>query len=452
MLFGRLQGLAEHVFGEESKSGVGARLARGTASTVGLKVAYLGMSFVLSLILARWLGTAGYGAYAYAMAWAVFLTVPACLGLDNLLMRDVAAFEARSEWGLMRGLMRQANLLVLAISAGVALLAGVVSWVFLRRADPEMLSAFRVALLLVPILGLTRLMQASLQGLHRVGLGQLPGMLIHPLLLIFFLAGAHVILAGKLGAALSMGLNVAAASVALLAGVWFLGQKFPEEAKLARPAYRRLAWLDTILPLVFLSSMGTIYAQTDTLLLGAIKGAKAVGIYGIADRGAELVAFSLMALSPALGPTISSLYAKRDIKQLQSVATKSAQLTLLASTPLALAFILFGHWFLLHFFGPEFTRGQKALAILSVGQLVSVGMGSVGYLLIMTGHEGEAAKGIAISALVNVVLNGALIPVWGLEGAAVATATSTVVWNVLLAVKVRRKLGIHPTALGRFGL
>ena len=49
----------------------------------------------------------------------------------------------------------------------------------------------------------------------------------------------------------------------------------------------------------------------------------------------------------------------------------------------------------------------------------------------------------------HIVLNAALIPRWGLEGAAVASATSMILWNVWLSVLAYKRLGVHSTALGR---
>jgi O-antigen/teichoic acid export membrane protein len=158
-----------------------------------------------------------------------------------------------------------------------------------------------------------------------------------------------------------------------------------------------------------------------------------------------------MTVNPAMAPVISSLYAAGKMEQLQRVVTKSARWTFLACLPLALGFLFLGRWYLLLIFGRDFAQGQTALAILTVGQLVNVATGSVGYLLIMTGHEREAAKGMAVSALLNIALNAALIPTWGLEGAATAGATSMMLANIWFSVVVYRKLGIHSTALGRLG-
>jgi O-antigen/teichoic acid export membrane protein len=47
----------------------------------------------------------------------------------------------------------------------------------------------------------------------------------------------------------------------------------------------------------------------------------------------------------------------------------------------------------------------------------------------------------------NVLLSLALIPPFGLIGAAIATAFSTIAWNLAALVFVRRKLGVNPTIL-----
>ena len=90
--------------------------------------------------------------------------------------------------------------------------------------------------------------------------------------------------------------------------------------------------------------------------------------------------------------------------------------------------------------------------MLSAGALINVAMGSVGVLLVMTGHERHAAIGIGISMVANVVLNAILIPQWGLEGAAAATASTKILCAVLLAILVYKKLGIYSPGIGRSSL
>ena len=116
--------------------------------------------------------------------------------------------------------------------------------------------------------------------------------------------------------------------------------------------------------------------------------------------------------------------------------------------PVALALVFLGRWLLSGIFGPEYAVGATALAILAFGQLVTAGMGLAVPILNMTGHERDTAKVLAVSVLVNVTLNALLIPLWGIEGAALAAVISVAMWNILLAVLAYRRLGLHATALG----
>jgi Na+-driven multidrug efflux pump len=53
--------------------------------------------------------------------------------------------------------------------------------------------------------------------------------------------------------------------------------------------------------------------------------------------------------------------------------------------------------------------------------------------------------------LLNIILNATLIPLWAGEGAAIATATSMMLWNILLVWFVYKRLNIYATALGKIG-
>jgi len=444
--------LIQRLFGKVGTDNLRSRLARGAVGTFGLKIGFTGLSFVVSVLLARVLGVAGYGVYSYVIAWVQLLGVPAILGLDKLLVRNIATYQARSAWGLMSGLLRWANRTVLVVSLGLALLAAGVAGVLADGFDFHMLLTFWLALFILPLTALTALRSAAMRGLHHVVTGQLPETIIRPLLLIALVGCAYLFLGGDLNASWAIGMNVVASGVAFLFGALLLLKTLPQVAKEATPAYQTRAWVSSIMPMVFIGGVQMISARTDILMLGAITGVEAVGVYHVVNGGVQFIAFALTAVNAALGPTIASLYAKGDMKRLQGVVTKSARAMLFVSLPIAVGLIIFGHGFLLIFFGPEFTRGQVALAILSVGQLVNVAAGSVGLLLVMTGYERDVALSVGISAVLNVILNAVLIPQWGLEGAATATATSRIITNLLVVVWMYKRLGIHPTALGNISL
>jgi O-antigen/teichoic acid export membrane protein len=352
----------------------------------------------------------------------------------------------------MKGLLRRANQAVPIVSLGLALLAALIAWNLSDRFDPQMLISFWVALTMLPLLTLNSLRQAALVGLNKVTIGQLPVMIIQPMIFVFLIGASYLILAKGLTALWALEMNVLAVGVTFVISTKLLHRNLPKAAKEIYPIYKTRIWAYSALPLMVISGMQLINARADIILLGAMKGTKAAGIYVVANRGAELITFALLAVNTALAPTIASLYAKRDMKRLQQLITRSARIILFTSLPIGLGLIFFGNWFLSFFFGGEFAQGKTALSILSISQIVNVATGSVWPLLIMTGHEREATAGIGISALFNIIMNVILIPKWEVEGAAAATASNIIIWNIVLVVWVYKRLGIHSTALGRFGL
>jgi O-antigen/teichoic acid export membrane protein len=190
--------------------------------------------------------------------------------------------------------------------------------------------------------------------------------------------------------------------------------------------------------------MFVINNRTDAIMLGIMQGNESVGLYNVANRGAMLISFILVAVNQSLAPSIAKLYAEGNLSKLQSIITKSSRTIIFGSLPIALILIIFGKWFLL-IFGSEFTAAYLTLVILSFGQLINATMGSVGLLLDMTGHERDTAVGVGTTAILNIILNALFIPIWGVNGAAIATAISTIAWNIILFFYVKKRLGITPS-------
>ena len=143
--------------------GVAHGLLLGTVGTAVLNVAAVTLNFALVLLLSRQLGTSGYGAYASAFAWAGVLSVVAVLGLTPLVVRQVASYHSFESWGLLRGLLRRSNQSVAFSSALTIASAAGIGWL-IYGTRPELLHPFWIALLLVPLIALTSLRQAAMQG------------------------------------------------------------------------------------------------------------------------------------------------------------------------------------------------------------------------------------------------------------------------------------------------
>ena len=425
-------------------------MRRGLVGTFFLRLATTLLSFLPSIALARLLGAEQYGIYAYIMALIALLSIPSQLGLPQLCLRQVAAYQVRSSWSKLRGILSWANKLVAYLSCFLIAVSGMAAWTLANRYDTGTLITFGLGLMLIPLRALSALRSATLRGLGYVIVGQFPEALLRPAVFLLLLLVFFAVLENQLHtSSLAMGLHLAATALSFAVGGWLLWKRLPEAVMQHAPEYESGTWLRSGTTFFFAAGLRSVSDQVPILLLGPLVGVDAVAIFLVATRGANLVSLILTVVNMVVGPTFAKLYAAGNLRKLQHVVTLSARLILGLSAPLALILIVFNRPILELLFGPEFVAGASALSILCVGELVNAATGSVGLLLNMTGHEKDSLRANAIAAVVNIVLCLSLIPQWGIEGAAVAFASSRVTANLLLSVWAFSRLQIHATALGR---
>jgi O-antigen/teichoic acid export membrane protein len=434
------------------KSGLRVQLAAATAGSLAVHVSSKVFSLLASVLLARWLGASGFGIYASSIALILLLGVVAQVGLPTLVIRMLPTFEVRQQWGLMRGLLQRANILVLAASLFLVGVGAIVVWNFSNRLQTLHVQTLWWALAILPIAALNALRSATLRGLRHILAGQLSENLIIPggflaLIVIWqYSTTNHGV--GDLSVDVAVGLRLAATGLAFCVGTRLLSQRTPPQLLSAAPEYNTFAWLRSAAPLLVLAGMSIINTQTDILMLIALKGAESSGVYSAAARGAELVAFPLFIISGVVQPTISRLYASDALQQLQRVLTGATRAAFALASPIALTLALFSKPILNTIYGADFERGSTALIILATAQIVNVGVGLVGQILIMTGHERDALIGLGVGVVVNVLLNAALIPTLDVVGAALATGLSLIVWNLILIARVKSRTDLSSSILG----
>jgi O-antigen/teichoic acid export membrane protein len=421
-------------------------LARAASGSFALSIVNTAAAVLTTVLLARVMELAAFGVYSWVMATVTLLTVTAVLGVDRLLVRDIAVYIGRGAYGHVRGLLRRTGQLVTAtcllIAAGVILAV----WLAGAAAAPTVV-ALAVGMLALPLLAYGRVSQSALMGIHRVVVAQVPDLLVRPLSLLLA-AGAVFLVGARLDAVQAVGLYTASTALSLACAAILLRRHMRTVLLRARPAYETRRWLGAAFALVLLSGGLLVNSQTGVVLLGLLDGPESAGLYAVAQRGALLVAFPLMALGAALAPRAARLWAANQVGQLQRLVTLGARAVLLASVPIALVFVVAGEGVLGFVFGASFAVAGPALAVLSVGQIVNAATGSVATLLIMTGNTWRASLGMAAGVALNLVLAVLLIPAHHGVGAAAAAAASLVVANVIHVVMARRALGIDSTAMG----
>jgi O-antigen/teichoic acid export membrane protein len=417
--------------------------AKGALIALLIQASGAGTKYVLQILLARWLGAVEYGAYTYVLTWAQVLALLAGLGLAFSAIRFVPEYLSGQKLAHIKGLIVQGSGLILAVSVGVA--AAGSGLVHSLNISP---AAFLPGLWLVPLLALTTFFSEVIRGTQNIGLAYLPSMLLQPLLTIAA-AFAFLRLTGNLTSVSTIGVTATVLLLMIGTQAGFIRRILPGDLFRHRAEKETRTWLRVSLPLLFVSASIFFLNQADLLFIGFLRGPEQAGYYAAAVKTAFLVSLILAAVNASVAPLIASMWAEKDVSGLQSLVLTVTRWTLLVSVVVALGLLITGR-LILHLFGPGFQVAYIPLLILVSGQVVNAGAGPVGYLLSLTGYHDLAARVYGISALLNIVLHVILIPRFGLLGAALATTTTMVLWNIWLTYLVRKNLGIR-SFVSQFG-
>ena len=173
-----------------------------------------------------------------------------------------------------------------------------------------------------------------------------------------------------------------------------------------------------------------------------------LAILAVARRTAILTSFILMAVNLVVAPKFAALYKQGKTNELESIALQATRLMVLFALPIVGFMLLFPEW-LMWLFGEEYKAGANLLRILAVGQFINVMTGSVGFLLSMSGHERDLRNVVFICGPMAIILALILTPLYGVTGAAVATAIALASQNLLAVGMVKRRLGFNTLAVWR---
>lgn len=363
------------------------------------------------------------------------------LGLDNAVLRFAAVAYSKNEFFALAGLYRRSLLLVFVSGTIIGLVIFYISPFFqLGGVQHQNLEAT----LYIMLFAITPAAINLVQGEFFKAIGS-PGIAT-----FFQTVLVQIILV--VGTSLMIFLNdvnvkdiaiiyLIATFITLLAGVITWNHRMPELCK-ERGYFDLSTLLRTSFPLLLVASMNLVMSWTDILVLGYWYNADTVGVYAVATRVATLTAFVLIAVNTVTAPKFALLYAQQKHNDLQMLAQKSAYWILITGSP-TIIILLFFPELILSIFGEEFITGGILIRVLAIGQFVNIAVGSVGYLLIMTGNEKLMRNNILLSAIINLFGNVILVPKYGALGAAISTALSMSVMNIISFILVKDKLQIN---------
>ncbi len=369
------------------------------------------VSFVAFTAVANLVGVRITGEYFFVISITSIFVTLGDLGLTPVVIRELAADEARGRATFGRALRIKALLVPLAT-------IGAIFYAWITRVDAATL--FAVALAAVCVMAadsVSLIWYAALRGRRELRFEAL-GMFVGQCLTAVIGITAAVMGWGVLGlvGALAVG------------SLWNLGWSIRQVFALkigpvarAMPHVRDL--MSLAVPFALAGIFVKIYSYVDSLMLRHWHGSVAVGQYAVAYKLTYALQFLPLTFVAALYPGMSNA-AANDKKALKPLLEGSLRLMLLASVPLATLLSALAPRLIPLLYGDDFSGSILPLQILP-WVLIPIFLDfPIGSLLNATRRAGKKTLAMGITMVVNVVANFFLVPAYGPTGAAIAGVIS----------------------------
>lgn len=412
-----------------------------------IKVATAGLTYGMYVILSRLLGVTEYGYFAFGLSLATILAIGANYGQQTAILRywpeEMVAGRPRKAIEALRS----GGAVTVVAGLGICvLLAGVAAVSAGFGADANHIYA--AATLILP-LALAEYWSSALRAQGSVWTALSPRDIVWrlglPLLVVapwyagVTLSGAAALLLTAAVLGLSLALQYLLARTRdyeIAIGTGGLGAYWRAHGPSSRSFF-----LGTVLDSAALN--------VDIILVGLLVAPAAAGIYFNAFRTAGLLTLFMFAITLVVAPMVARHYHAGEMRKAQAITALCAWAGFLFSLVVFAGFLLFGD-LILGLFGPGQEQGKPILILLSVGLLFDAATGPSRIVLMMTGHERAYVRIFGSIVVVGMLVQLAVIPVFGLVGAAVTNMIARAAAQLAIAWFAHRRIGLDTTLLGAF--
>ncbi|WP_457750838.1 flippase [Thermococcus sp.] len=417
------------------------RVARGTGIVFFGSIIGTLLAFISRTLIARHFERAQYGTFNLALTLLNIGLIIALMGFPSGLSREISRYRRESP-GKINFLVSSA----LMVSVSASLLLVLVYFVFAPwfsavLNDPNLTYALRYVSLALPFSVVSRILIALSRGFDRVRENFYYQKILSPLL--YMLVVLVVVLGGFSFRILFIGYVLVQAIIALL--ILFELKRiglFEFIPRVDRNLTLKLVFFS--IPLMLAGILGYIMNWTDTLMLGYYLTPDVVGLYNSAAPLSRFIPIFLSSAGFLFMPIATGFYAKGKLRELKHVYTVITRWVFLPTFPLFLLLAVFPEQTITFLFGPKYSGAAPALQILALGFMFHTLLGLNGMSLVAIGEPKMNLFSTLFAVLANVPLNILLIPLYGIEGAALATVVAYVVSNAFNSWWLYRKVGVHP--------
>jgi O-antigen/teichoic acid export membrane protein len=409
---------------------------RAAVTTLGTSSLIQALNAVTGLILARGLVPEARGALAAVLLWPLILAAVGSLGVPEATTyyaaRDRDATARIASTAVILGLLQS----IVLVGAGAVVLPFV-----LGRYDSKTLATAYAFLLVIPLSLTVLCLLGVINGMHRFT--------AFNLLRLLYIAACAVglgalAITGRLtvrGAAeVYLGAHVLTLALALLV----LSQSCRLRATFDRGLARRVLGFGLKSHLSNVSSL--FNERLDQLVISVVLAPASLGLYVIAVTMSSVAALLGNSLSLVTLPLVSRLAPGPDRARF---VTRLTGLTFGVSALAALPLIVMTPYLIDVLFGSRYVPAADAARVLLVAGAVFGTSRVLAAVLKGTGHPGQSAIGEAAGLAVTVGALAALLPAFGLVGAAVASLAAYVTASAYMGFSTMRILRREDIAISR---
>ncbi|MFD1619497.1 oligosaccharide flippase family protein [Thalassotalea marina] len=400
-----------------------------------VKSSSLIFGFVISVVLSNFYGAATLGIYTLFITWLNLLLLFTRGGQDRVLLKELSEESSTAK---AQGL---ALFDAVILSAVLSIIAGLFLLLFYDFGlinIPSTVSSTLFLACLTAVL-LTRAVQTivvtALRAKERVTLANFLESVPFNLLFLLVLLGIALSQLTQTTEQVLWWYLLVSTLVTLLS-VSTLRQHFLYHAQCSIKSL--VERFKHGLPFILIFGTTTLNTSIDSIMVNQFLPIEQLAYYNVALKLSSLVQFGLVIATSLVMAQFATLYRQGKVEQLNTLIIKTRLLALSLAVPVVLVLYLAGGY-IMAVWGQEFIAANQATLILATAQLINVAFGPIGVMLTIVGKEKQVLYWSAVTLAINTLGNYVLVPIWGIEGAAISTAVAVVLENVLFYLIAKRQ-------------
>ena len=197
------------------------------------------------------------------------------------------------------------------------------------------------------------------------------------------------------------------------------------------------------LPISAFSALMAVNYFADIVMLGLLASSASVGLYSAAYRIPLFILTLVSLYHLSIFPTLARYY-DQGIRDAAELVSSSVRLSAMAAIPIAVGGSMLASPILTLVYGPEYVTATTAFRLLLWSAAIMITRTNYKIFLVAFHRQQQYLKAASYAAGANVALNLALIPRFGMVGAASATLVSEGLFLLLAHAAVSRSAARIP--------